>query len=57
MKWDYEAFNPLIPPKQKTWPNQVLFNLLPDSLWGHERLMWPGVVHLHLSNRGWDLFG
>ena len=23
VKWDYEAFNPLIPPKQKTWPNQA----------------------------------
>ena len=23
VKWDYEAFNPLIPPKQKTWPDQA----------------------------------
>jgi len=43
VKWDYEAFNPLIPPKQKTWPNQVLFNLFQDSLWGHERLMLQNV--------------
>lgn len=23
VKWDYEAFNPLIPPKEKTWPDQA----------------------------------
>lgn len=25
VKWDYEAFNPLIPPKTKTWPDQARF--------------------------------
>eukprot|EP00435_Cladocopium_sp_Y103_P069537 s968_g33.t1 len=43
VKWDYEAFNPLIPPKTKTWPDQVLFNLFQDSIWGHERLMLQNV--------------
>ncbi|CAJ1352192.1 unnamed protein product [Effrenium voratum] len=39
VKWDYETFNPLIPPKTKSWPQQVLFNLRNDNIWGHERLM------------------
>lgn len=39
VKWDYETFNPLIPPKQKSWPDQVLFSLQEDAIWGHERLM------------------
>mmetsp|Transcript_89990 Transcript_89990/g.160187 ORF Transcript_89990/g.160187 Transcript_89990/m.160187 type:complete len:780 (-) Transcript_89990:170-2509(-) len=40
VRWDYEKVNALMkPPKQRTWEDQVLFNLNKTEAWGHEKIM------------------
>jgi len=43
VKWDYETYNVMVAPKQRTWTDQALFTLQKNQVWGHERLMLGSV--------------